>query len=102
MEALLGGSAVTYQIGIPATPRPAIGNVVFFDGLDHVALATGVVDGSGRSQVVSFWPPPNTPFTPGPVGTVDAVKLTTIEELNTFWVGVGKPAFKVTFGPPGW
>jgi hypothetical protein len=39
-------------------PRiPIRGDIVFFDGAAHVALATGTHDGMGRTQVLSFWPP---------------------------------------------
>lgn len=101
LYALLGGATRVYALGNPQTPRPALGNVVLFDGLEHVALATGVVDSRGRSQVISFWPPPNKAFDRGGP-TVDKVKLTTIEELNAFWVSNRRPPFRVTFGPPGW
>ncbi len=101
MMALLGGAAQAYGTGDPRTPRPTLGNVVLFDGLLHVALATGRVDSRGRSEVISFWPPPNKAFDRGGP-TVDKVKLTTIEELNDFWVRNRQPPFRVTFGPPGW
>ena len=101
LRALLGGAARAYGINDPQTPRPALGNVVLFDGLEHVALATGLVDSRGRSEVISFWPPPTKAFDRGGP-TVDKVKLTTIEELNAFWVSNHRPPFSVTFGPPGW
>ncbi|HTN06762.1 DUF4157 domain-containing protein [Agriterribacter sp.] len=86
----------------PASPakRPVAGDVVFFDGAAHVALAAGTLDGMGRTMIYSFWPPPNTAFTAG--GTIDDVKITTIEQLNDYWVGRGKPAFKIEFTTPNW
>lgn len=90
---------IRYNPGSPAV-RPVVGDIVFFDGASHVALATGNTDALGRTQVYSFWPPPNTAFTAG--GTLDDVKITTIEELNDYWVGKGKPAFKLEFTTPNW
>ena len=90
---------IPYNSGSPAA-RPVTGDIVFFDGADHIALAAGSVDGLGRTEIYSFWPPPNTAFTAG--GTIDDVKLTTIEELNVYWVGKGKPAFKIEFATPNW
>ena len=90
---------IPYDSGSPAV-RPVAGDIVFFDGAAHIALATGSVDGLGRTQIYSFWPPPNTAFTAG--GTIDDVKITTIEELNDYWVGRGKPAFKIEFATPNW
>jgi hypothetical protein len=76
------------------------GDIVFFDGAAHVALGKGTVDGLGRTEIYSFWPPPNTAFTAG--GTIDDVKITTIEELNDYWVGRGKPAFTIEYATPNW
>ena len=91
---------IPYKVGSPAV-RPVAGDIVFFDGAAHIALAVGSPpDALGRTEIYSFWPPPNTAFTAG--GTIDQVKLTTIEQLNTYWVGRGKPAFKVEFATPNW
>src|SRR5262249_44610052 len=76
--AMTRGAKHGYAVPGPNSPMPQRGDLVFFDGLAHVALATG----SG-SQVYTFWPPPDTPFTPG--GTSDRVKTFTIEELHTWW-----------------
>jgi hypothetical protein len=48
-------------------PRiPIRGDIVFFEGAAHVALATGARDGMRRSKVLSFWPPPDVvPYTAG-------------------------------------
>ena len=70
-------------VGAPAGRKPLAGDLVFMDGMAHVALATGNVDGAGRADIISFWPPPNTPFTRG--GTIDSIKRTTIEELVDWW-----------------
>jgi hypothetical protein len=74
---------------------PQRGDLVFFNGLAHVALATG----SG-SEVYTFWPPPNTPFTAG--GTTDKVKVFTIEALVTWWTANLPPAPVVEFAAPAW
>lgn len=63
-------------LGDLTAPNP--GDLVFFEGLDHVAMATG--EGVGlNSRIYSFWPPPDQPFTEG--GTVDKVKVCTIGSL---------------------
>lgn len=71
------------------------GDLVFFDGLAHVALATG-----SRDEIFTFWPPPDTKFT-GSSGTVDRVKTSRISTLAK-WMKkhVSKPT--VTFGSPAW
>jgi hypothetical protein len=76
---------------------PQRGDLVFFNGLEHVAMATG----SG-ANVFTFWPPPNTPFTPG--GTTDKVKVFTIDALVTWWAAHDpkKVAPTVEFGAPSW
>jgi hypothetical protein len=77
------------------TPMPQRGDLVFFNDLQHVALATG-----NGSEVYTFWPPPNTPFAAG--GTTDKVKVFTIEALYNWWAANlgGAPAVK--FGAPSW
>jgi hypothetical protein len=76
----------------PSAPPPQRGELVFWDGSNHVAMATGrIVNGS--PEVYTFWPPPDTPYTRGPVpeaperegwGTQDRVKTSTIKELTDF------------------
>jgi hypothetical protein len=88
---------------IPWTPgtAPIRGELVFMDGMAHVALATGNLDAAGRSEILSFWPPPNTPFTPG--GTLDSVKITTIEELRDYWAARRPPGFgSIEQAAPPW
>jgi hypothetical protein len=82
---------------VPGTSKLNRGDLVFFNGLAHVALATGTGD-----EVFTFWPPPNTPFTFAAGGTVDKVKTSTIAVLAK-WMkdnGLGSPT--VTFGAPAW
>lgn len=84
-----------------AGTAPVRGELVFMDGIAHVALATGNLDGAGRSEILSFWPPPNTPFTPG--GTLDTVKITTIEELRDYWAARRPPGFAtIELAAPPW
>jgi hypothetical protein len=71
------------------------------NGMDHVAMATGNVDGAGRAEIISFWPPPNTQFQ-GDGGTVDDVKLTTIEELADWWTANMPPTPLVELAAPPW
>jgi hypothetical protein len=89
------GASQHYAVPGPNLRMPQRGDLVFFDGLAHVALATG----SG-SEVYTFWPPPNTPFTPG--GTTDQVKVFTIEALSTWWEANMPPAPVITFASPRW
>lgn len=96
---MMGRPHIGYnRAGTP--PRvPARGDIVFFNGPAHVALANGVTDSTGRTQILSFWPPPNVvPYTSG---TIDAIKLTTIEELDTFMTAhMGSPT--IEFATPPW
>ena len=107
---LVRGGAVTWDRATKK-PRPRRGDIVMFDGADHVALATGVVDGAG-THVYSFWPPPDTAFAavdyrkPGKgkglaAGTPDRVKNTTIEALVAA-IDTSTHTCVVTFGPPAW
>jgi len=89
------GARHTYSVPGPNLNMPQRGDMVFFNGLAHVALATG----SG-SEVYTFWPPPNTPFTAG--GTTDRVKVFTIEALVAWWSANMPPAPVVEFGAPRW
>lgn len=89
------GSGRTYATKPPKSPPPQRGDLVFFDGVQHVALATG-----NGSEIYTFWPPPKTPFTPG--GTVDRVKVSTIEDLVAWWIPNFKTTPVVTIAPPAW
>ena len=69
-------------------PRPLPGDLVFFDGAHHVALATGNIvnkNGTEEVQVISFWFPPDKPKT-STSNTLDDMEYTTIEELIRFYV----------------
>lgn len=88
----------TYNRGSPAGPQPRRGDVVLFNGVAHVAMATGSRDAAGRTQVYSFWPPPNKGSF---AGTVDAVKITTIEELADYMIAQWGPVH-IEFGAGPW
>jgi peptidoglycan hydrolase-like protein with peptidoglycan-binding domain len=104
---------VTTYDRVHATPNPRRGDVVFFDGPAHVALATGVV-GLDGPHVSSFWPPPTTPTAPVDhriagagrgmaAGTPDAVKDVSIEALAAACDTFHPPTpCVVTFGAPPW
>jgi hypothetical protein len=92
---LIPSGKQVYNRANAAAPAPANGNIVLFDGVNHVAMATGSRDGTGRSEVMSFWPPPDVP---GGAGTIDRVKVTTIEQL----MDAMGPTTRVEFGPPPW
>jgi hypothetical protein len=91
VTAMSRGPLHTYAVPGPVPQR---GDIVFFDGIAHVALATG----SG-SNVYTFWPPPNKLSIPG---TTDKVKVVTIEALVTWWSANMPPAPTVKFGAPKW
>jgi hypothetical protein len=92
----LSAGAVTWD---RATKKPALkrGDIVMFDGIAHVALATGT-----GSDIYSFWPPPDTAFLAG--GTPDRVKKTTIEALLPVCDAInarrGRAPCVVTVGSP--
>ena len=89
------GASNSYAVPGPNLLMPQRGDLVFFDGLAHVALATGK-----GSEVYTFWPPPNTPFALG--GTTDQVKVFTIEALATWWAANMPPAPVIQFASPSW
>lgn len=100
VQMLSKGARIPYVAGAPEGRKPLAGDIVFMDGMAHVAMATGNVDGAGRAEIISFWPPPNTPFAPG--GTIDDVKVTTIEELVDWWTANMPPAPLVELAAPPW
>src|SRR3954466_11836605 len=51
------GARIPYVAGAPEGRKPLAGDIVFMDGMAHVAMATGNVDGAGRAEIISFWPP---------------------------------------------
>jgi hypothetical protein len=88
------------------TPRPNRGQVVFFDQVAHVALATGQTQpgklGGIASQVMSFWPPPAKKAHEYTSGTADAIQRTTIEELVPPVAEDSGDEVKVEFSQPPW
>jgi hypothetical protein len=95
VAAMSKGPLQPYLVPGPNPKLPQRGDLVFFDGLAHVALATG-----NGSEVYTFWPPPNTPFSAG--GTTDKVKVFTIEALYTWWAANLGGAPTVKFAAPSW
>jgi hypothetical protein len=95
VTAMTRGPSHPYPTPGPVARMPQRGDLVFFDGLAHVALATGA-----GSDVYTFWPPPNTPLTRG--GTTDKVKVFSIEQLVAWWTAKMPPAPAVEFAAPGW
>lgn len=91
---ITNGGLASYDLA-SKTPLPQRGDLVFFDGAAHVALATGNGD-----EIMTFWPPPNTAFTRG--GTVDDVKMSTIEALSDWMTTNFRSTPVVTFGSPAW
>ena len=86
----MASSTTTY---VPGTSTLSRGDLVFFNGLAHIALATGEGD-----KIYTFWPPPDKPSS---IGTIDEVKISTIKALSDYMTPIwGTPA--VTFGTPAW
>jgi hypothetical protein len=91
--------------------RPVAGDIVLFDGLAHVAMATGErkvgANPTDRPElepgveIVSFWPAPTITHTFGP-GTVATVALTTIEAIQAWLTKYDTGPTSVTFGCPNW
>ena len=79
---------------VPGTTTLSRGDLVFFNGLDHVALATGEGD-----RIYTFWPPPDNPSIPG---TVDRVKISTIRALSSYMTTHFGSTPVVTYGTPAW
>jgi Domain of unknown function (DUF4157) len=96
VAAMSRGPRQRYALSGFSLHRPQRGDLVFFDGLAHVALATG-----NGSDVYTFWPPPDTLLRPG---TPDRVKVVTIEDLAAWWVTTTPtpPPPVVEFGAPSW
>jgi hypothetical protein len=89
----------------PSGPEPRRGDLIFFNGSDHVAISTGRRTEQGH-EVLSFWPPPDTPFTrEGDLwSTVDRVKTTTIEQLYD-WMRANpglRTTIDIEFGEGPW
>ena len=82
----MSSSRTVYTAG-DVIPR---GYLVFFDGVNHVALATGNPD-----EVLTFWPPPD--IVQYSSGQVDEVKIRSISSLTTV---MGAPV--VEYGAPSW
>jgi hypothetical protein len=94
----------------PATSsgRPLPGDIVMFDGLGHVTMATGqltqgpIVDVRNPigARIISFWPAPATNnFGPD---TKTRVNFTTIEAILDWYQQHMPTQPTVTFGAPNW
>jgi hypothetical protein len=84
--------------------RPVRGDVVLFNDVEHVALATGRKASADNSAVVSFWPPPMWNDPDFESGVVIPVQITTIEEIDEWWRRhqPHKTQFMLAFGSPRW
>lgn len=98
MNRITAGELTSYHPHQPASKRPAQGDMVFFNGLEHVAMATG-----NGSNVYTFWPAPDIAFTRNTAGAVpDRVKVVTIEALYDWWVQTKQQPPVIQFGRPEW
>lgn len=92
-EFMSSGAAQTYAP--PKSTMPQRGDVVFFNNLAHVALATG-----NGSDVLSFWPAHDrNSFTTGTEATVEVVS---IEKLAAYMNNNGMGPVVVKFAHPSW
>jgi len=98
-DKLTSGKLMPYEPGVTGGTKPQRGDIVFFNGLAHVALASG----SG-SQIFTFWPAPMPkPWQANPnKAVVDIIKLSTIEELHDWWVKENKETPVIEFARPEW
>lgn len=92
-EPIMAASSSPY---LPGKTLLNKGELIFFDGIDHVAMATGSGD-----EIYTFWPPPDTKFA-GWSGTLDRVKTSTIKALSDYMAANMGGAPKVTHGMPAW
>jgi hypothetical protein len=98
----------------PGGLLPQRGQLVFWDGSNHIAMVTGrIVEGS--PEVYTFWPPPDVEMGPSPIpehpekmgwATQDKVKTSTIQALSA-WMNAGRdedgaPHVVVEVGVPVW
>ena len=102
-EVLSFNKGIPYNIDKPTkTNKPVAGDIVFFDGVDHVAIATGHHDEKG-THVYSFWTLPNVKKTPNEGGTEHDILDTTIEELDNAFFEEYNLHFKtIEFTTPNW
>lgn len=109
VDTLMQNQVLPYDAGT-SSGRPLTGDIVMFDGLSHVAMATGqIIEGpmvdvrtATGSRIISFWPAPFVRnFGPD---TRTRIAFTTIEAILAWYdenmPGVPKP--RVTFGGPNW
>jgi len=73
--------------------RPLPGDIVFFDGFSHIAIATGNLAAADESpEIITFWPAPDQPlyqwnrvrygtYDESSEGVYDKVKVTSIQQM---------------------
>ncbi|MEV4319759.1 hypothetical protein [Actinocrispum sp. NPDC049592] len=96
----------------PGGPSPERGQLVFWNGASHVAMATGRMvnvdpndpESPLSPEVYTFWPPPDKEFTRTPEGlaTQDKVKTSTIQGLVAAMARMKISPVDVTVGTPVW
>lgn len=106
-KTILASSEQVYSTSTHS-PRPERGDVVFFNNLGHVAMATGATSGD-ESGCLSFWGYVPIPTADGRMSVTAKIEETTLEALSRYMVSHG-PAFvsgaaytvEVRFGKPPW
>lgn len=88
-EALGYSRAFPVKNGVPI---PA-GHIVFFNGIEHVALSKGTLNDHGQHEIVSLWCVPR---------KNDSVQQTTIERLVQSGKDSGDPESEIKHAPPPW
>jgi hypothetical protein len=107
-EWLTDRSGVYYDVSNPTGSKPQRGDIVLFNGVAHVALATGERDAQGRAKVISFWPPSDKDRVFLGMKDKDTavfageVQETTIEELVQFMTDNDMGSVEVKFASPPW
>ena len=79
-----------YRLGDPSCPAPVCGQLVFFNGGGHVAIATGATHRDGSPELLSFWPPPYdwSPRGADTFAQLDTAKPTSIMEMYCYLIEV--------------
>jgi hypothetical protein len=97
MRVLEKGLGFNSAILLTGANEPKAGDLVFMNGLAHVALSTGAKVGGANHEVLSLW------ILPGSgARLVSTLQRTTIEDINAAWVAAGKAAMVVKFAPNPW
>lgn len=107
-QALLPPDRQNYVLRDPASPLPKRGDLIMWgDNAHHVVMATGHLGNDSSPEVYSFWMHPNDLLTRDEITrssttVIDAIKISTINELHSYVVEPGDPELAIWFGRGPW